>query len=251
MKIATELASLFSEMRLTAIAEHYISFRKEAESNGTSYDEFILQLLRLELAFKKECKVLRLLAQSHLPAGKTLENFDEKRLPTTVQRKFKSLLDGDFLSRKENVLVFGKPGSGKSHLVCAIAHELVRKGYRMLFTTAQMLVQDLLIAKRDLWLKKQIKRLSGFDGIVIDDLGYVQQSREEMEVLFTLLAERYETGSLLLTSNLPFSKWEIIFKDPMTTAAAIDRLVHHSLIIELNLQSYRMEEAKSKKSNGE
>ena len=111
------------------------------------------------------------------------------------------------------------------------------------------MVQDLLIAKRDLKLSRALKRINGFDAVIIDDIGYVQQSREEMEVLFTLLAERYERGSVLLTSNLPFSKWEEIFKDPMTTAAAIDRLVHHSVILELNISSYRLEEAKKTKAN--
>ena len=113
-----------------------------------------------------------------------------------------------------------------------------------MFTTSSLLVQELLVAKRDLKLKKVLKRLKGYEVLLIDDLGYVQQSREEMEVLFTLLAERYERGSVWLTSNLPFSKWESIFKDPMTTAAAIDRLVHHSVILELNLPSYRLEHAK-------
>ncbi len=119
----------------------------------------------------------------------------------------------------------------------------------MLFTTCQMLVQELLRAKRDLRLEKWIKKLSRYEALIIDDLGYVQQSREEMEVLFTLLAERYERGSLLISSNLPFSQWEQIFKDPMTTAAAIDRLIHHSIIIELNIPSYRLETAKKNKKN--
>ena len=131
---------------------------------------------------------------------------------------------------------------------CALAEQLILKGRSMMFTTCSLLVQQLLIAKRDLRLPKMIKQLSSFEGLLIDDLGYVQQSREEMEVLFTLLAERYERGTVMLTSNLPFSKWETIFKDPMTTAAAIDRLVHHSVILELNITSYRLENAKQSKS---
>jgi DNA replication protein DnaC len=156
----------------------------------------------------------------------------------------KTLLGGDFLDRAENVLVFGKSGSGKTHLLCAMGQELIRQGRQVQFRTCSLLVQELLIAKRDLKLSRVIKRLSKCDALIIDDIGYVQQSREEMEVLFTLLAERYERGSVLLTSNLPFSKWEQIFKDPMTTAAAIDRLVHHSVILELNVGSYRLESAK-------
>jgi len=145
--------------------------------------------------------------------------------------------------------VFGNPGSGKTHLVCAVSQELIRERRRIYFTSCSLLVQELLIAKRDLTLSRLIKKFSKYDAVVIDDIGYVEQSREEMEVLFTLLAERYERGSVMITSNLAFSKWERIFKDPMTTAAAIDRLVHHSVIVELNLSSYRMETAKKVKAN--
>jgi DNA replication protein DnaC len=128
-----------------------------------------------------------------------------------------------------------------------VAEQLVLQGHPVLFATCSLLVQDLLAAKRDLRLERFLKKLAGFSALVIDDLGYVQQSREEMEVLFTLLAERYERGSVMLTSNLPFSQWTAIFKDPMTTAAAIDRLVHHSVIVELNVPSYRLETAKGAK----
>jgi len=141
--------------------------------------------------------------------------------------------------------VSGSPGSGKTHMLQAIGQELVRRGRRMLFITCEMLVQELLIAKRDLKLSRLIKKYSRYEGMIIDDLGYIRQTKEEMEVVFTLLAERYERGSVLLTSNLPFSKWEGIFKDPMTTAAAIDRLVHHSIIVDLNIPSYRLEQARN------
>jgi DNA replication protein DnaC len=164
-----------------------------------------------------------------------------------VVQQARALLEGSFLDRCENVLAFGPPGSGKTHLLCALCQELVRTGRRVLFRKCGLLVQELLVAKRDLKLSALLKRLAGYEALLVDDLGYVQQSREEMEVLFTLLAERYERGSVLLTSNLAFSGWEAIFKDPMTTAAAIDRLVHHSVIIELNLPSYRAEQARKRK----
>jgi DNA replication protein DnaC len=142
-------------------------------------------------------------------------------------------------------LVFGNPGSGKSHLLTALAQELVVVRERQMhFSKCALLMQDLLAAKRDLRLSREIKRLGRYEGLIIDDLGYLQQSRDDMEVVFTLLAERYERGSVLMTSNLPFSKWETIFKDAMMTAAAIDRLVHHSVIVELNIPSYRVEHAK-------
>jgi DNA replication protein DnaC len=168
-----------------------------------------------------------------------------KRLPAKAVRQLKTLLEGSFLDRKENVLVFGNPGAGKSHLLTALAQELaVVRERKMHFTKCSLLMQDLLAAKRELRLSREIKRLSRYEGLIIDDLGYIQQSREDMEVVFTLLAERYERGSVLMTSNLAFSKWEGIFKDAMMTAAAIDRLVHHCVIIELNIPSYRVEQAR-------
>ena len=176
-----------------------------------------------------------------------MASFDLGRLPTKVARQVRTLLDGSFVDRRENLLLFGKTGTGKTHLLSAISQELVRSGRKVIFSPCSLLVQELLVAKRDLKLSRVLKRLSSFEVLVIDDIGYVQQSREEMEVLFTLLAERYERGTVMLTSNLPFSKWEAIFKDPMTTAAAIDRLVHHSVILELNIASYRLEAAKQAK----
>ena len=153
------------------------------------------------------------------------------------------------VDRNENLLAFGPPGSGKTHLLCGLCHELARQQRRVYFTTCDVMVQQLLRAKRALELDKLLKKLSKYDALMIDDFGYVKQDRDEMEVLFTLLAYRYERGSVLLTSNLPFSKWEAIFKDPMTTAAAIDRLIHHSVVLELNVPSYRAEQAKNRKDS--
>lgn len=132
-------------------------------------------------------------------------------------------------------------------MLCGISHELAHQGRRVYFSTCDLIVQQLLRAKRELELDKLLKKLSRFEVLMIDDFGYVKQDRDEMEVLFTLLAHRNERGNMLLTSNLPFSKWEVIFKDPMTTAAAIDRLVHHSVVLELNVPSYRAEEARKRK----
>ena len=142
------------------------------------------------------------------------------------------------------MLIFGNPGSGKTHVACAVGQELIRSGRKVMFATCALMVQDLLAAKRDLKPRGFLKKISRYEVLILEDIGYVQYSREEMEVLFNLLAERYERGSVILTSNLPFSGWEAIFKDPMTTAAAIDRLVHHGVIVELNVPSYRAEQAK-------
>ena len=186
------------------------------------------------------------LRASKLPLEKTIKSFERKRLPRKVDAHINVLLEGTFLNRCENVLAFGPPGSGKTHLLCAIAQELIFQGHRVLFRPCDLLVQELLIAKRDLYLLRLLKQLGRYDALIIDDLGYVQYGREEMEVLFNLMAFRYERGSVLLTSNLPFSKWDQIFKDQMTTAAAIDRLVHHSIVLELNVPSYRLETLKKR-----
>jgi DNA replication protein DnaC len=243
-KISTELTEQFRDLRLPMFREHFASLAEKAVQESISHLEYLSELTELECQTRRESRIARLLRDSRLPTSKTWSNFDWTRLPLTVARQMESLRDGSFLDRRENLLLFGKPGSGKSHCLCALGEQLAQRGRSVLFTTCSFLVQLLLVAKRDLRLAKVIKNLSKFDALIIDDLGYVQQSREEMEVLFTLLAERYERGSVMLTSNLPFSKWEQIFKDAMTTAAAIDRLVHHSIILELNVPSYRLEKAK-------
>jgi DNA replication protein DnaC len=218
---------------------------RRAEKETLSYEQYLLELSDRECEQRHGNRIRRLLQDSGLPLEKSLANFDVKRLPAKVSRQMKVLLEGGFLNRKENLLAFGNPGAGKSHLLCAIAQELIStQGRKIKYTTCALLVQDLLVAKRELQLRQEIKKLGKYEGLIIDQMGYGQQSREEMEVLFTLLAERYERGSVLLTSNLPFSRWEEIFRDAMTTAAAIDRLVHHCIILELNIPSYRMEQAK-------
>lgn len=242
--LAERLDTHLKELRLPGIRHCYAEVARQAVQETLSYEQFLLELLEREAENRTEHRIERWLRDSKLPLEKSLEAFDLGRLPPKVKQQVAALLEGDFLDRRENVLAFGNPGSGKTHLLCALCQELVRQERRVLYTTCSLLVQELLIAKRDLRLAAVLKRLGRFEALLIDDLGYVQQSREEMEVLFTLLADRYERGSVLITSNLPFSQWEVIFKDPMTTAAAIDRLVHHSVILELNLTSYRMEAAK-------
>lgn len=248
--VVPALVPCLQELHLPAMRAQFEAVARQAEQESWSYPSYLSELAERECQQRRQNRVERLLKTSKLPLEKNWQTLDLKRLPTKVVQQLRTLLSGEFLDRRENVLMFGQPGTGKTHCLCALAQELVRAGRRVLFTTCGMLVQDLLVAKRDLALKGTLKRLAQWEALVIDDLGYVQQSREEMEVLFTLLAERYERGSVLVTSNLPFSKWDQIFKDPMTTAAAIDRLVHHCLIVELNVSSYRVETAKKAKQEG-
>lgn len=239
------------ELHLPTIKSCYAEQADLARQNSLSYEQYLLELMQREREVRRHNRITRLLRESRLPLEKTLESFDRKRLPARVNSQVSVLLDGSFLDRCENIMAFGNPGSGKTHLLCAIAQELVHQGRRVLFSPCNLLVQQMLISKRDLKLPRLLKQLAKYDALVLDDIGYIQQNRQEMETLFTLLADRYERGSIMLTSNLPFSKWETIFNDPMTTAAAIDRLVHHSVILELNIKSYRLEQSKIKtdKSN--
>lgn len=239
------LQDQLKELRLPTFRAQFQTLAEQATREGLSHPQYLAELTSRECQTRNHSRVQRLLRHSRLLHDKTWSQFQWSRVPLQVARQLQSLREGTFLDRRENLLVFGKPGSGKTHLLAALGEQLVQQGRAVLFTTCSLLVQELLAAKRDLKLERCIKRLAGFEALIIDDLGYVQQSREEMEVLFTLLAHRYERGSVLLTSNLPFSQWEQIFKDPMTTAAAIDRLVHHSVIVELNIPSYRLETAKS------
>ncbi len=247
VNVSEEVTRCLQELHLPTMRVQHEAVARQATAETWSYVDYLLELARRECQQRQEKRIERLLKASKLPLEKSWAVLDLKRLPAKVVQQLRGLLSGDFLDRRDNVLVFGAPGSGKTHCVAAVAQELVRSGRRVLFTTCSLLVQDLLASKREYTLKAFLKRLEHWEAVILDDLGYVQQSREEMEVLFTFLAERYERGSVLLTSNLPFSKWEQIFKDPMTTAAAVDRLVHHSVIVELNIPSYRAEAAKRAK----
>ena len=226
--------------------EYKMRIVEQADREGQTHPAYLLALATLEGQERNERRLQRLMEESQLPREKNLATFDVGRLSPKARTTFNALRDGSFLDRAENVLAFGNPGTGKTHLLCALGQELVRQGRPVLFAPTFKSVQRLLAAKRDLRLAAELKRLDRFEAILLDDIGYVQQDREEMEVLFTLLAERYERRSVLITSNLVFSKWDQIFKDPMTTAAAIDRVVHHAVILELNMESYRAQAARER-----
>lgn len=243
--LTRQLQSCLKELYLSTVRACYGEQAELARRETLSYERYLLEVMEREREARHHNRIARLLRESKLPLEKNLPSFHRKRLPRKVDAQLSVLLEGDFTRRRENVLAFGNPGSGKTHLLCAVAQELVQQGQRVVFTSCHQLVQELLVAKRELTLPRVLKRFNRYDAILLDDLGYVQQSREEMEVLFVLLAECYERTSVMITSNLPFSQWENIFKDPMTTAAAIDRLVHHCIILELNLASYRLAQSKA------
>jgi DNA replication protein DnaC len=241
-----ELLALFKLPTMSA--EVVRRFEKERHHDALPV---LLEVLEMEAGDRRERRVERLLRGSKLPPGKTFDTFADARLPRPLEQQLRELATGAFLDRAANVIAVGLPGVGKTHAACALGHALVRAGRSVLFTPTYLLVQELLAAKRDLVLPRALRRLDIFELLILDDIGYVQQSPDEVEVLFTLMAERYERRSILITSNLVFSEWERIFKNPMTTAAAIDRLVHHSVILEFDVPSYRTEDAKKREPKNE
>jgi len=244
---ADTLEMMFREFCLPTMAGRCAEMMASAEAQNWGYRKLLVQLCEAEAADRRERKRERLLRESKLPSGKTLGSLQEGQLPAKVRRQLPTLLEGGFVERAENLLVFGLPGRGKTHFLCALGRELIlRQGCTVYFTPTFKLVQQLLNAKKDLRLDAVLKKLDRFDAVILDDLGYVQQTREEMEVLFTFLAERYERRSVFISSNLVFSKWDQIFKDPMTTMAAVDRLVHHAIILEFDGESQRTVRPKEK-----
>jgi DNA replication protein DnaC len=244
-EIGDRIATLLSEFRLSSAAEQMTKRFLDAGCDQALVT--LVEVLEVEAQARRERRVDRLRRASRLPPAKTFDTLDATRVPRLVLIQARELARGDFVDRADNVLLFGRPGVGKSHLACALGHALLSAGISVLFTPTYQLVQQLLAARRDLTLPRALRALDAFDVMILDDLGYVQQTPDEAEVLFTLMAERYERRSLIITSNLVFSEWDRIFKNPMTTAAAIDRLVHHATILEIDRGSIRAEEAKRRR----
>jgi DNA replication protein DnaC len=244
MDQASRIRELLTRFKLPTVATEVV--RRLTEAGHAASLSTLLEVFETEADERAQRRTERLLRASRLPADKTFETLERARLPRPVLAKLDELATGDFLERADNVLCFGLPGRGKTHGAAALGHALVQRGHAVLFTPTFRLVQELLAAKRDLVLPRALQKLDAFELLILDDIGYVQQSAEEVEVLFTLMAERYERRSLLITSNLTFSEWDRIFKNPMTTAAAIDRLVHHSSILEFGGRSKRADEAEQR-----
>jgi len=242
--MASRMRELLARFKLPTVSAQLI--RRMTDAGHDAALPTVLQVFEAEADERGQRRTERLSRASRLPPGKTFQTLERARVPRPVLAKLDELATGDFLERADNILCFGLPGRGKTHAAAALGHALVQRGHAVLFSPTFRLVQELLAAKRDLTLPRALQRLDAFELLILDDIGYVQQSADEVEVLFTLLAERYERRSLLITSNLVFGEWERIFKNPMTTAAAIDRLVHHSVILEFGGRSKRADAAEER-----
>lgn len=240
----TELRALLERLNLSGIADVFADLALKAAKENLTHEAYLFELAKHEEERRTQRRTVRLLRASGLPQEKTFRSFDLGRLSPQLQLQLERLRSGKFLEHATNVIAVGKPGVGKSHIAAALGYELVQAGHTVLWTPTANLVQRLLAAKRDLRLPLELAKLDKFACVILDDIGYVQHDRDEMEVLFTFLSERYERKSVIITTNLVFSEWKRIFKDPMTTMAAIDRVVHHSVILDMmSAESYRAEAA--------
>jgi len=240
-----ELTTLLRGLKLQAMADSVSEVAVKAARANLSHEAFLYELVRLEHEQRTQRRIERLRRESGLPREKTGTTLQMAVFPSLVRQQIERLRRGEFVSQAVNVVAVGPPGVGKSHILASLGHLLVGQGVPVLWSSTAQLMQRLLAAKRDLRLPQELARLDRFACLILDDIGYVQHDQDEMEVLFTLLAERYERKSVMLSTNLVFSEWTRIFKHPLTTVAAIDRVVHHSVILDLmGLTSYRAQAAR-------
>lgn len=238
------LPTLLTALRLPTIRNHWETMSAQADAEGWTGARLLSVLAELELAERSQRRIGRHLEQSRLPAGKSFESFDFSAVPMLRRAHLEALASGDsWLASGQNVLMFGPPGAGKTHLAAGLGRRLIDQGYRVFFTRTTDLVQRLQTARRELTLPSAIEKLDKLDLLILDDLSYVEKDQAETSVLFELISARYERKSLLITANQPFGAWDRIFPDPSMTVAAIDRLVHHATIFEMNVESYRRRSA--------
>ena len=246
-----KLSLMFTELRLPTMKQLWPSFSERADTEGWPAARLLCALAEHELAERDRRRIQRHLSDARLLPGKSLNNFEFPAVPMLSKARVMALAAGDaWLNQGANCLIFGPPGAGKSHLASALGLALVEQGYRVLFTRTTDLVQRLQLARRELTLENQLAKLDRYHLLILDDLAYVQKDQAETSVLFELISARYERRSMLVTANQPFAEWHKVFPDETTAVAAVDRLVHHATIFEMNVESYRRRAAVAQKKKG-
>ena len=244
----TRLTLMLNELRLPALKQVWEKIAARSDKEGWPAARFLATLAEHELAERDRRRLERHLGEAKLLPGKTLATLDFEAVPMVSKAQVMALCAGDaWLEQGANLILLGPPGVGKSHLSSAIGLALLEKGWRVLFSRTSDLVQKLQVARRELALESAIQRLERFDLLILDDITYVSKDQAESSVLFELISARYERRSMLITANQPFGEWGKIFPDPAMTLAAVDRLVHHATIFEMNVESYRRRAAIDRK----
>jgi len=237
---AARLPIMLAELRLPTIRRLWKDLAEQSNREGWPAERYLGALLGHEMAERETRRLSRARIDSQLPTGKSLEQFDFALVSTVSKAQIMALAEADsWLAQGHNLLAFGPPGVGKTHLVAGLGHALIDRGHRVLFIRTSELVQRLQAARRDLRLPAELTKLDRFDLIILDDLSYARRDQAETSVLFELISERYERKSIAITANAPFSAWGEVFPDKAMTVAAVDRLVHHATILEMNVDSYR------------
>lgn len=243
---SNRLGLMLTDLRLPTIKRLAGDLCAQSDIEGWPGHRLLEALLEHEINEREARRIDRHRVESGLSPDKRLSSFDFCAVPSVSKAQVMALAEGtEWLDRGANVLLFGPPGVGKSHLVCALGHALIDAGRRVLFTRCSDLVQRLQAARRDLRLPQELAKLDRFDLLILDDLSYVRRDQAETSVLFELISERYERKSLAITANTPFSQWGEVFVEPAMTLAAVDRLVHHATILEMNVESYRRRAAQA------
>lgn len=243
------LPTMLTALRLPSFQHHWERFTQQADTENWPAARLLATLAEIELAEREERRIRRHLGQSGLPGGKTLATFEFKAVPELSQARIEALAAGDWVETGANLIAIGNSGAGKTHVLCAIGHALIEAGKRVLYARTTDLVQKLQAARRDLVLETALAKLDKFDLVILDDITYAQKDHAESSVLFELIARRYENRSLAIAANQPFSAWGKIFPDQAVTVAAIDRLVHHATILEMNFESYRRRSAENQRTS--
>jgi DNA replication protein DnaC len=245
---AARVELLLGELRLPSVKLIWAKLAEQSDKEGWPAARFLAALAEHEVADRTRRRIERHLAEARLPAGKTLDAFDFQSVPMISKAQVMALASGDaWLEKGANILIFGPPGAGKSHLSGALGLALIENGWRVLFARTTDLVQRLQVARRELTLENAVAKLDRYDLLILDDIAYVTKDQAETSVLFELIAARYERRSMLITANQPFGEWGKIFPSEAMTLAAVDRLVHHATILEMNVESYRRREALERK----
>lgn len=239
------LPIMLKELRLPAFADHHVAYEQNATKHAWGYGHYLAQLCEQEIARRYQSRIAKWTHEARLPPGKSFVTLQIEQLPKAIQKKVIALRDNtQWALQADNVLLIGPSGVGKSHIAAALALQLIEQGVRAKWMPATALVQHLQQAKKELELMTAMTRFDKYRALIIDDIGYVKKDDAETQVLFEFIAHRYESGSLIVTSNQPFSQWDQIFPDALMTVAAIDRIIHHATIIEIDAESYRRKNQK-------